>query len=259
MRKFSFDILGDIAILKFPEKTPEKQKQKLAENFLKKQKQIKTVLEKSDRVKGRLRIFKTKFLAGENKRETIHTENNCKFKININEAYFSPRLAEQRKKISDEIAKKVAKNKNKILVLFAGIAPFPIVIAKKLKKLKKPAEIISNEINRKASKYADENVKLNKLEDYIKVIQGDSKKLPNKLRKKFDFIVMPRPNLKETFLKSALKFSKKGTEIYYYGFGKSKEKIKEEINKTIKINKIKIEKAGEIAPYKFRWLAKFKI
>ena len=144
--------------------------------------------------------------------------------------------------------------------MFAGIAPFPIVIAKFLKQKAKKAKIISNEINRKANKYAEENVKLNKLEDYIKVIQGDSKKLPNKLKQKFDFIVMPRPNLKDTFLDVALKFAKKGAMVYYYGFGQRGdviEEIKKEVGK--KPDKIKIEKAGEIAPYKFRWLARFRV
>ena len=148
----------------------------------------------------------------------------------------------------------------KILVMFAGIAPFPIVIAKKLKEKRKKAEIISNEINRKASKYSEENVKLNKMENYIKVIQGDSRKLPLKLKEKFDFIVMPRPNLKDTFLDIMRKFSKKSAEIYYYGFGEE-EKVLDEIWRYAgaRVGGIKIEKAGEIAPYKFRWLAKFRV
>ena len=136
---------------------------------------------------------------------------------------------------------------------------------------KKKARIFSNEINRKANKYAWENIKLNKLEDLIEIIPGDAKKLPTKLRKgealgkrscprQFDFILMPRPNLKNTFLKTALKLSKKGTLIYYHGFGE-RDKVIEEIKKDAgkRIRKIKIQKAGEIAPYRFRWLAKFNV
>jgi tRNA G37 N-methylase Trm5 len=71
---------------------------------------------------------------------------------------------------------------------------------------------------------------------------------------------MPRPNLKETFLKEILKLSYKGTRIYYHGFGK-KEDVLNEIKKDTKnkIGKIKIRKAGDIAPYEFRWLASFKV
>jgi len=256
----SYDWIGDIAILKFSKDAEKKEKKEYAEEFLKKNKGIKTILEKAGRIKGRLRIAGTRFLAGKDRRETIYIENGCRFKINVDETYFSTRLANQRQKIAEEIARKVTKKKNKILVMFAGIAPFPIVIAKKLKDAGKKAKIISNEINRKASRYAEENVRLNKFQDYIKVVQGDSKKLPAKLKERFDFIVMPRPNLKDTFLDIALKFSKKGARIYYYGFG-TKEKVLEEIKRDAgkKAGKIKIEKAGEIAPYKYRWLARFKI
>ncbi len=264
--KIPYDIIGDIAILKFPREIKITGKKKFANKFLKQHKNIKTALEKIDKIKGRLRIAKTSFLAGENKKQTVHKENNCLFKININETYFSPRLSNERKIIASEIAKKATKTKNKILVMFAGIAPFPIIIAKTLKQAGKTAEIISSEINRKANKLAKENVELNKLQDYIKIVQGDSKKLPGKLKGKFDFIIMPRPNLKETFLDAALKFSKNGTKVYYYGFG-TREKVLGEIkafigeksNRARKISTIKIRKAGEIAPYKFRWVAEFSV
>ena len=71
---------------------------------------------------------------------------------------------------------------------------------------------------------------------------------------------MPRPNLKDTFLKTALKLSKKGTIIFYHGFG-TKESVLEEIKKDTKgkIGKIKIRKAGDIGPYIYRWQAQFKV
>ncbi|MFZ5955171.1 MAG: class I SAM-dependent methyltransferase [Nanoarchaeota archaeon] len=263
MKMVPFDIIGDIAILKFSEGTNLNEKKIIAQDFLKEFKNIKTILEKSEKIKGRLRIAKTTFIAGEDKRETIYVENNCRFKLNVDETYFSPRLANQRQKLSEDLTKRATKNKNKILVMFAGVAPFPIIIAKKMNSNGKKSEIISNEINKKASKYAEENVKLNKLENYIKVVQCDAKKLPLRLKEKnlqeeFDFIVMPRPNLKETFLDTAFKLSKAGTIFYYYGFGEKQDvfkEIKEKLEN--RIGRIEIEKAGEIAPYKFRWLAKF--
>ena len=71
---------------------------------------------------------------------------------------------------------------------------------------------------------------------------------------------MPRPNLEDTFLPHALKLSKKGTTIFYHGFG-TKEEVLSEIKKDTngKMGKIKIRKAGDIGPYKFRWQAQFKI
>lgn len=263
-----YDLIGDIAIIKFDRNSTQKEKIDFAKKFLQNNKNIKTILEKTDKIKGRLRIYKTSFLLGEQKTETIHHENACQLKLNINKTYFSPRLSNERKIISEEISKKINSKKNKILVMFAGIAPFPIVIGKTLKLKNKKAEIVSNEINRNACKYAEENVRINKLKDCISIVQCDAKKLPEKLKlkklpEKFDFIMMARPNLKDTFIPTAINLAKKGTQIYYHGFG-TKEKVKKEIETELKKLKTKttrlnLRKAGDIAPNENRWCVSFKI
>ena len=140
-----------------------------------------------------------------------------------------------------------------------------------LPKLKnsKASKVVSVELNREANKYAKINVELNKLKDIVNVVQGDVKNyaLKAKSRKeRFDVIVMPRPNLKETFLKQAFSVSKKGTMIYYYCFGHEDKlgKLVEEVYKKAKESKkkikiIKIKRAGEIAPYKFRYRVEIKV
>ena len=112
-----------------------------------------------------------------------------------------------------------------------------------------------------------ENLKLNKIpKGKIKIIQGDVKKKINNKLGKFEVILMPRPNLKDTFLESALKAAKKGTMIYYNGFCNineikqmQKDLIQEakSLKRNIKI--INILKAGDIAPYKFRWRIEIKV
>ena len=263
MKKIPQDIIGDIAILKFPFNMSLKEKKKLGERFLKKRGNIKIVLEKTGKFKGRLRKLKTKFIAGDKKKETIHVESGCRFFLDVDETYFSSRLSAHRKNVCEEIAKKL-KNGSKVLVMFAGVAPWPIILAKilKTKYPKKKVKIISNEINRKANKFAEKNIGLNKVGEYVHVVGGDVKKLPEKLGRNYkaDVILMPRPNLKETFLKTALKLSKSGTRIYYHGFGGKKEvlgEIKQEVGK--KAGKIKAGKAGEVGVRRWRWLASFKV
>ena len=252
----SYDVIGSIAILKFPEEVKEKQKKKAAEKLLKERKNVKTVVEKTEKVKGRLRTIKTRHLAGINTKETIHAESGCRFFLNIDKTYFSPRLSNERLEVA-----KLVKKKDRVLVMFAGVAPFSIVIAKK----SKPKKVVSVEINRQASKYALENVKLNKLNN-VEVIQGDVKRIIPKIsrKEKFDVIIMPRPQLKESFLKQAFKSSKKGSLIVYYDFGKDVSGILERIykeskeaKKKIKIKRVK--KAGEIAPYKHMFRVEFII
>jgi len=256
----SFNVLGNIAVVNFLDKTKSSNKKKFALEILHKNKSIKTVLEKSGKFSGRLRKMQTKHLAGEKNKEVLYKENNCSFRFNINTTYFSPRLSNERK----EIASLIKKN-SEVLVMFAGVAPFSIVIAKNAR----PKKVYSNEINRKANLYAELNVGLNNVKDKIEFVKGDIKKAAivlQKQKKKFDFIVMPRPNLKDSFLEQAFMLSKKGTKIYYYDFCKSNEadlvvnKIKEQAKKyKKKIKILRVKSAGETAPYKIRVRVDFRI
>jgi tRNA (guanine37-N1)-methyltransferase len=251
MVKGSFDTLGNIAIVKFPKEADSKNKKEFAKELLKKNKSVRTVLEKVGKFKGRLRRQTTKYLAGEKTKEALYRENGCVFRFNIDDTYFSPRLSNERKEIANKI-----KKGDKVLVMFAGISPYSIVIA----KLSKAEIVYSNEINRRANEYAKLNIELNKLKNKVILIPGDIKKVAEKLKnQKFDVIVMPRPQLKDTFLKQAFILSKPRTRIYYYDFCKSdeilliKKKIEDEAKKNKKKIKIlKVKKAGEISPYKYR-------
>ena len=243
----SFDVIGSIAIL--PQEI--KNAKLAAKTLLSKHKNIKTVMQKIEKVKGRLRKRKLKFLAGIKTYETLHKESGCFMKLNVADCYFSPRLSNDRL----VIAKKVKKDE-KVLVLFAGVAPYALVIA----KLAKPAVVYCVEINRKAVKYAKENVILNKLNNVV-VLQGDVKKIILKLKKiRFDRIVMPRPQLRETFLHEAFAAAKKGCIVHLYDFLREHEipsAALKHIDDGAKKAKRKIKildwaKAGEIAPCKYR-------
>jgi tRNA (guanine37-N1)-methyltransferase len=260
MKKIPQDIIGNIALLKFPRKTLKVIKILKARRFLKQHKGVETVLEKTEGFSGELRTLKTEHLAGIKTKEATYKENDCIFKFNIDESYFSPRLSNERNVISDEVNKLTKKKGTKILVMFAGISPYPIVIAKKLKQAKKNFHIISNELNKKANRESKRNIKLNKLQSYITLVNGDAKKLPTKIKEKQNIILMQRPNLKDTFLKTAIKLSKKGTTIFYHGFG-TKESVLNEIKKDAKnkIGKISIRKAGDIGPRVYRWQCQFKV
>ncbi len=248
-----YDLLGNIAIIKTDVGGRDKSDNEKAEQAkeLMKRESVKTVIEKASNVKGRLRKIKVKHIAGVQNLVADYKENNCRFKFDVAGCYFSPRLANDRK----EVAKMIG-SKERVLVMFAGVGVYPIIIY----KLKRPKEVIGIEISKDCCKWFKENIKLNKIsENRVKVIQGDVKKKVEGLGK-FDFIMMARPNLKESFLKYALSVSKKGTRISYHGFCRNNEidslvdKLKKEAKeegKRIKI--IKIMKAGDIAPYKFRY------
>jgi len=251
------DILGNIAILKFDwgEKFAGKKKEAL--KFLREHKGVRTVLEKTGKFSGRLRTLKTKFLAGEKNLEALYRENGCEFRFNVESCYFSSRLASERL----EIAKLVKKNEN-VLVLFGGVAPYAIVIA----KLSKPNKVVSVELGRECNKYAEVNVKRNKVGDIVSIVGGDVRKVLPKMKEKFSRIVMARPNLKGSFLDVAFPRVKKGGIVHYYGFYKE-----DEVEKMIKmifdeaklagrrIKVLGIKKAGDIGAYRYRYRADLKV
>jgi len=252
----AYDVIGNIAVIKGEDKT---RKQKLEEaRVLLKKPGIRTVLEKATNVQGRLRTIKTKHLLGEKTLIAECKENNSVFKLNIETCYFSPRLANERQLISEKI-----NARDRVLVMFAGVGVYPIVIYRN----KRPEKIVGIELGKECCKYFYENLKLNHIpEGKIEVIQGDVKKKINSKLGKFNVVIMARPNLKESFLKWGLIASKKGTRLFYYGFcrdediGKMIEDLKKEAVELKR--KIKIKEyvpACDIAPYKHRFRIEIEV
>jgi len=259
------DIVGDIAILKFSRYTLLLYKKYYAWKFLKGNKHVKVVLEKTAGFSGVLRKQETRWILGEKRKDTVHRENDCSFYLDVDEAYFSPRLSQDRKIMCDDVLKSI-KKKDRILVMFAGVSTMPVVLAKAMKKTKINTEIVSSELNKKACEYGEKNVRMNKVSEYVKVFYGDSRKLCLDLSRKkqrFDYIFMLRPNLEDTFLDSALKVARKGTIIYYHGFG-SEESVCDEVKRDVavakrKISKLSVRKAGDIGVKKNRYSVRFKV
>ncbi|MEM3373769.1 MAG: tRNA (guanine-N1)-methyltransferase [Candidatus Woesearchaeota archaeon] len=256
----SYDIIGDIIIIELKGYT-KKEEIDIAKALLKINKNIKTILKKSGIFEGEFRTRKLSFVYGENKKETIHKENNVKIKLDVEKVYFSPRLSTERKRIYEQI-----KKPETILVMFSGSGVYPIVISKNTIA----KNIIAIEKNEIAHKYALENQKINKTENIL-FINGDVKtEIPKLASKKiyFDRILMPLPKGAENFLDLAFLVSKKNTIIHFYDFEqeteiyKSEEKIKNAINnynKKIHYEIKKIVKCGQYSPGKYRICVDFEI
>jgi len=251
----SYDVIGDIAILEIPSRLVGKQKL-IANTLLKSQKNIKTVLKKKGGHRGRYRIQQMVYLAGERRKTTRHKESGVFFDLNVEKSYFSPRLVTERRRISD-----LVKKKENVLVLFSGIAPYPIIIG----KYSKAAHITGIEINPDAHGSAVENVKKNNLNDKITLIKGDAKKQVSKLSQKFDRIIMPLPKTSENFLPAALSVAKKGAWIHLYTFSKEDDipELKRRVLKacSLKRKKCRIARAikcGQHSARTYRYCMDFK-
>jgi tRNA (guanine37-N1)-methyltransferase len=245
----SQEVIGSILILEIPESIIKKEKE-IAQAYLTFNKNVKTVVKKSKIHSGIFRTRGVKILAGKRTKETKHLESSVTLKLHIEKTYFSARLGHERLRIAKQI-----KKGEEILVMFSGCAPYPLILAKH-----SPAKsIFGIEINPDAHKFGIENIKLNKFEDKVKLINGDVRKVLPKLKKKFDRILMPLPKTSEEFLDVALSKIKKGGIIHLYAFLNEKDIDKEALrfkqickdlgHSTRILKKIK---CGQHAPYTFR-------
>ena len=253
----SFDIVGDILIFsEFPKELVKKEKL-IGKTILETYHHVKTILKKTKKYSGKFRLPKLKLIAGEDKKETTHKENNVFIKLNVEKVYFSPRMSTERKRIAE-----LVKPNESILVMFSGSGIYPLVIAKNTKC----KEVYGIEMNPTAHKYSLENIKKNKLENRIKLFLGDVKKSMPKISKKFDRILMPLPKGGENFLGLALKYIKKSGIIHFYDFLHDDEfnlaanKIEKACNMPNKKFKIlKIVKCGQYSPGFYRVCADFLV
>ena len=239
----SFDTIGDIVILEIPDNLIAK-KQIIGDAALKFTKRRSIYMKKSA-IKGTIRIRDLEFLAGVDDSVTIHKEHGARLKLDVREVYFSPRLATERKRVMESV-----NDGEKILDMFCGIGPFPIVIARN-----KNVEITSVDINENAIKYLDENIRLNKLKGNIKTYCGDIAEVSKEFKCKFDRIIMNLPGLAYTFLDLAVDLIEDGGIINYYEFSdsydegiKRLETVCEKKNKKVKIintRKVKSTSPGE--------------
>ena len=207
----SFDTIGEIVILEIPEDLQDK-KQLIGDAALKFTKR-KAIYMKKSAIKGTTRVRDLEFLSGVDDSVTIHKEHGARLKLDVREVYFSPRLATERKRVMESV-----KDGEKILDMFCGIGPFPIVIAKN-----KNVNITAVDINESAIYYLDENIKLNKLKGNIKTYCGDVREVSKSFKTKFDRIIMNLPGLAYTFLNVSVDLIEDGGTINYYEFSDSYE------------------------------------
>ncbi len=252
----AFDVVGDIAIMEVPAGLVKKERG-AASAIMLGQKYIKAVYKKVGGHKGKLRIQKLKLVAGEKRTETTHKENGVLLKLDVAKTYFSPRQATERKRICAQIKKPEA-----VLVMFSGIGPFAIEIAKN----SPTSEVCGVELNKAAHNFAVENAKLNKVESKVRLFCGDVRKIVPKLGRKFGRIIMPLPKGADGFLDIAFTAAKKGSTIHFYDFEKEEdipEKAVAKVNMAAAAAKKKVQildvvKCGQLAPRAYRVCVDFK-
>jgi len=252
----SYDVVGDIAIIEIP-KGLERLEKSIAWTLKRTYPNIKVVAKKAGKVGEIYRLRKLEILTGEKRTETIHKEHGVIIKVDLAKAYFSPRYSGERLRIAKQV-----KPNEKVLVMFAGIGPFALVIAKEQPKCK----IWAIELNPDAYKFMEENIRINRMGHIIKPILGDVREVVPKLKEKFDRIIMVLPESGFEFLDLAFKAAAEKAVAHFYLFSREDElsekieeikKIGKKLNRKVKI--LRKVKAGAYAPRTQRWCIDFEI
>jgi len=202
----AFDQIGDIIVIRIPDSLLSKKKV-IGETLLKEVSTAKSVLYQSSDVTGDFRTRSLELLAGEDKTETEYKEFGCRFFVDVEKVFFSPRLSTERERIAD-----IIRDGETVINMFGGVGMFSILAAKN-----KKCTVYNIDINPVASQLCEKNISLNKLAGKVISLNGDAAQIVNEqLKEKGDRTLMLLPERSDEFLESAILATKNGGIIHYY-------------------------------------------
>ena len=202
----AFDQIGSIIIVRIPDSLISKKKI-IGETLLEQVKTTKSVFFQSSPVEGDFRTRNLELLAGDDKTETEYKESGCRFIVDVEKTFFSPRLSTERERISNLV------NDNETIVnMFGGIGMFSILSAKK-----KSCTVYNIDINPDESTLCEENTRLNKLKGNVISLNGDASDIIKKeLQNSANRVLMLLPERSDEFLDSAILSLKTNAMLHYY-------------------------------------------
>ena len=202
----AFDQIGDIIVVRIPDSLVSKKKI-IGETLLDQVKTANSVFYQSSAVEGDFRTRNLELLAGNDKTETEYKEYGCRFIVDVEKAFFSPRLSTERERIAN-----LVKEDEVIINMFGGVGMFSIMAAKK-----KKCTVFNIDINPIASQLCEKNVERNKLSGNVISINGDaSQTIRSQLENKGDRTLMLLPERSDEFLVPAILATKNNGFIHYY-------------------------------------------
>jgi tRNA (guanine37-N1)-methyltransferase len=203
----AFDQIGDIIIVRIPDSLLSKKKI-IGETLLEQVKTAKSVFYQSSSVEGDFRTRDLEILAGVDKTETEYKEFGCRFIVDVEKAFFSPRLSTERDRIAE-----LVQDGEIVINMFGGVGMFSIIAAKR-----KKCTVYNIDINPIAAKLCEKNIELNKkLVGKVVSIHGDATKIiEEQFRDQGDRVLMLLPERSDEFLNSAILATKSNGIIHYY-------------------------------------------
>jgi tRNA (guanine37-N1)-methyltransferase len=206
----AYDVVGDMAIMIIPESLAAKESE-IGQAVLQNSPNIRVVAKRKGQYGGEFRTIELEVIAGAKRKETMVKEFGIRLLLDPSAVYYSVRSAVERRRVASLVL-----DKERVLVLFSGIAPFPLMIS----KYSRAERIVAVEKNPIAHQYALKNLRLNRKCSNITLCHGDAADVVPRLDSGFDRVLMVLPMDGEAFLPTALSALRPGGTLHFYDMQK---------------------------------------
>ncbi|WP_456423414.1 tRNA (guanine(37)-N1)/4-demethylwyosine(37)-methyltransferase Taw22, partial [Thermococcus sp.] len=199
-----YDVIGDIAVIQIPKELEHRVEDMIF--ALRKVHPFLKVIARKGFHEGAFRVRNYSIIWGEERLETIHRENGVEIKVDLSRVFFNPRMKGERYRLAQ-----LVRDGERVLIPFAGVLPYALVIARYRK-----VKITAIELNRDAYELGLENIERNRrrLKGEIEFIHGDAFEVLPELPS-YDRVISPTPRGVDAL---ALTLSKTKKWLHYYDF-----------------------------------------
>ncbi|MDI1495123.1 MAG: tRNA (guanine(37)-N1)-methyltransferase Trm5b [Cenarchaeum symbiont of Oopsacas minuta] len=203
----AFDQVGDVIVTRIPESL-ESKKPEIGEALLGSVKMARAVFCQTSDVSGDHRTRKLELIAGKGTTQTEYKESGCRFAVDVEKAFFSPRLSTERSRIA-----RLVQDGEIMLNMFAGIGMFSILAAANSR-----CTVYSVDLNPIAATLCKQSIRMNKLLGDVISIEGDITTVirEQNLTNISDHTLMLLPEKSDEFVSDAISATKSGGIIHYY-------------------------------------------
>mgnify|MGYP000486507428 CR=1 FL=1 len=201
----TYERIGDVVAL---DEDDRERAERIADAVMDADLPARAVIDRASKVKGETRVRDWTVLADDGDRpptETVHREYGCEFLVDLAETYFSPRLATERHRVTEQV-----EAGERAFDMFAGVGPFVVPFAKR------GAECVGVDINADAIEYLRENARRNGVADHVTAINHDVRDVATEYADWADHIVMNLPHSADEFLESAVTLAGDDCVLHYY-------------------------------------------
>jgi tRNA (guanine37-N1)-methyltransferase len=206
----SYERLGDVAIL---DEDDSDRAEAIADAILDSDLPVRAVIDRASKVKGDLRVRDWTVVATDDEAstgdrpvtETVHREYGFEYLLDLSRVYFSPRLATERHRVTEQVAAG-----EQVVDMFAGVGPFAIPMAAR------GATVVGVDLNPAAVEYLRENARRNGVADRVTAVEGDVRDVADDYAGWADRIVMNLPHSADEFLDAAVTLAGNDCILHYY-------------------------------------------